>query len=73
MTQEPDFQQVMNEYFEKNKPPTLKERFEEYLATKVDWAQSYHVTANELVDIAWNQGYNVYRDILMNGINAFKI
>lgn len=51
MTQEPNFQQIMNEYFEKNKPPTLKERFEEYLATKVDWAQSYHVTANELVDI----------------------
>ena len=70
MTQEPDFQQVMNEYFEKNKPPTLKERFEEYLATKVDWAQSYHVTANELVDIAWNQGYNVYRDILMKKFNG---
>ena len=70
MTQEPDFQQVMNEYFEKNKPPTLKERFEEYLATKVDWAQSYHVTANELVDIAWNQVYNVYRDILMKKFNG---
>ena len=50
-TQEPNFQQIMNDHFEKNKSPTLKERFEEYLATKVDWAQSYHVIANELVDI----------------------
>ena len=70
MTQEPNFQQIMNDYFEKNKPPTLKERFEEYLATKVDWAQSYHVTANELVDIAWNQGFNAYRDILMKKFNG---
>ena len=51
MTEESNFQQIMNDYFEKNKPPTLKERFEEYLSTKVDWAQSHHVTANELVDI----------------------
>jgi len=51
MTKEPNFQQIMNEYFEKNKPSTLKERFEEYLSTKVDWAQSHHVTANELIDI----------------------
>lgn len=42
---------AMDEYFEANKPPTLKERFEEYLSTKVDWAQSHQVTANELVDI----------------------
>lgn len=51
MTEESNFQQIMNDYFEKNKPPTLKERFEEYLSTKVDWAQSHHVIANELVDI----------------------
>lgn len=51
MTEPTNFQQVMDDYFENNKPPTLKERFEEYLATKVDWAQSHHVTANELVSI----------------------
>lgn len=51
MTEESNFNQIMKDYFEKSKPPTLKERFEEYLTNKVDWAQSTHVTANELVNI----------------------
>lgn len=41
---------AMDEYFDENKPPILKERFEEYLQ-KGDFAQSHHVIANELVDI----------------------
>jgi hypothetical protein len=41
---------AIDEYFDENKPPTLKERFEEYLQ-KGDFAQSHHVIANELVDI----------------------
>lgn len=44
------FEKAMDDYLEKNKKPTLKELFEDYLSTKVDWAQSHHVTANELVD-----------------------
>lgn len=45
------FEKAMDDYFEKNKKPTLKELFEDYLSTKVDWAQSNHVIANELVDV----------------------
>lgn len=42
--------ELIEKYFERNRKPTLKEKFEEYLQTS-DFAKSYHVIANELVDI----------------------
>lgn len=41
---------LISRYGKENKSKSLKERFEEYLRT-ASYAQSIHVTANELVDI----------------------
>lgn len=50
MTKPPDFMKVIDEYFEKNKPPTLKELFEKWYET-ANFAQSKDVIANELCNI----------------------
>jgi hypothetical protein len=50
MTEKPDFMKLIEEYFEKNKPPTLKERFVEWYDT-ANMCQSKDVIANELCNI----------------------
>ncbi len=50
MTEKPDFMKLIEEHFEKNKPPTLKERLIEWYGN-VNLCQSKDVIANEIVNI----------------------
>ena len=51
MTEKPDYIKVMEEYFEKNKPPTLYELIWEEVGKKVGYGIDCDVITDRLVDI----------------------
>ena len=50
MTEKPEYIKIIEDYFEKNKPPTLKELLVEWYET-ANFAQSKDVIANEIVNV----------------------
>jgi hypothetical protein len=50
MTEEPEYIKIIREWAERNKPPTLKEKIEEWYDT-ANFAQSKDVITNEIVNI----------------------
>jgi hypothetical protein len=51
MTEKPDFMKLIDEYFEKNKPPTLYELIWEEVGKKVGYGIDCDVMTDKLVDI----------------------
>jgi hypothetical protein len=51
MTEKPDFIKIMEEYFEKNKPPTLYKLIWEEVGKKVGYGIDCDVMTDRLVDI----------------------